>query len=421
MTNWKEYKLGEICGKIGSGATPRGGGDTYLDSGEYALIRSQNVLDFSFSYNGLAYISEEQAKKLNNVTLEENDILLNITGDSVARICEVPANLIPARVNQHVAIIRPNKKILRYDFLKYYLLNPIFKEHLIMLSSSGATRNAITKGMIENLTVFLPPLPTQTAIAEILSSLDDKIELNNKINQELENLAQTLFKQWFIDFEFPNQNGEPYKSSGGEMVDSELGEIPKGWEVGNLNHIAELNKKNIKPFESAKTVFNLYSLPEFDTGKVPSQELGETILSSKYQVLKHSILVSKLNPRIPRIWTIINPNNNAICSTEFQVLKAKIDTYFPFVNSLCSSEKYISSLQSKVTGTSSSHQRVNPNDIINYEMILPSIEKVNSFYITIYDSLLLIDDNKKENLELTNLRDTLLPKLIAGELEVKKT
>ena len=231
MTTWKEYKLGEICKKIGSGATPRGGSDTYLDFGEYALIRSQNVLDFMFSYNGLAYISNEQAQKLNNVTLEQNDILLNITGDSVARVCQVPNHLLPARVNQHVAIIRPDVSKIQNDFLKYYLLNPVFKEYMLMLSSSGATRNAITKGMIENFPISIPPLPTQTAIAEILSSLDDKIELNNKINAELENLAQTLFKQWFIDFEFPNDQGDPYKSSGGEMVESELGMIPKGWEV----------------------------------------------------------------------------------------------------------------------------------------------------------------------------------------------
>jgi type I restriction enzyme S subunit len=248
--------------------------------------------------------------------------------------------------------------------------------------------------------------------------LDDKIELNNKINQELENLAQTLFKQWFIDFEFPNQNGDPYKSSGGEMVDSELGEIPKGWEVGNLNQVAELLKKNVKPFDNPNTVYHHYSLPFFDSGKMPSNELGENILSSKYQVLEHSILVSKLNPRIPRIWTIIKPNANSICSTEFQVMKSFEDRFFPFINSLCSSEGYINSIQSKVTGTSSSHQRVNPKDIINYEMVLPHIFLVNQFYNSIYDTLVLIDDNRKENQELTNLRDTLLPKLISGELEL---
>jgi len=202
------------------------------------------------------------------------------------------------------------------------------------------------------------------------------------------------------------------------MVDSDLGAIPKGWEVGNLNQIAELLKMNVKPFENPDIIYNHYSLPEFDSGKMPSKELGEKILSSKYQVLEHSLLVSKLNPRIPRIWTIIKPNDNSICSTEFQVLKPIDVMYFPFVNCLCSSEGYINSLQSKVTGTSSSHQRVNPQDIINYDLILPPFSLLHHYYMAVYDSLLLIDDNRKENIKLTNLRDTLLPKLISGELEV---
>jgi len=411
MTNWKEYKLGELVS-----VNERSIGRNF-EFNNIKYIDTSSVTENKFETPTYTTLSEapSRAKRL----IANGDTIIS----TVRPIQKHYGFIKDAEGNQVVstgfAVVTP--KIIEPRFLYYFLTQAVITEFLNTIAEGGTTTfPAFKADELKELSINLPPLPTQTAIAEILSSLDDKIELNNKINQELENLAQTLFKQWFIDFEFPNQNGEPYKSSGGEMVDSELGEIPKGWEVGNLNHIAELNKKNIKPFESAKTVFNLYSLPEFDTGKVPSQELGETILSSKYQVLKHSILVSKLNPRIPRIWTIINPNNNAICSTEFQVLKAKIDTYFPFVNSLCSSEKYISSLQSKVTGTSSSHQRVNPNDIINYEMILPSIEKVNSFYITIYDSLLLIDDNKKENLELTNLRDTLLPKLIAGELEVSE-
>ena len=137
--NWEPYKLSEITNKIGSGSTPRGGKEVYLDQGNISLIRSQNVLDFSFSTNGLVYISEEQAFELRNVTIEEDDILLNITGDSVARVCKVPAELLPARVNQHVAIIRANNKKVNADFLKYYLLEPSFKGYMLGLASAGAT------------------------------------------------------------------------------------------------------------------------------------------------------------------------------------------------------------------------------------------------------------------------------------------
>lgn len=148
MNNWETYRLGDISEKIGSGATPRGGKETYLGFGGTSLIRSQNVLDFSFSKNGLAYISEEQAHELRSVTVEDEDVLLNITGDSVARVCQVSAEILPARVNQHVAIIRGKKEVINQSFLKYYLLEPSFKRHMLGLSSAGATRNALTKVLI---------------------------------------------------------------------------------------------------------------------------------------------------------------------------------------------------------------------------------------------------------------------------------
>lgn len=103
-----KYKLADICTKIGSGATPRGGKETYCDKG-VSLVRSQNVLDFIFLHDGLAFINDEQAAKLNNVEVFDGDVLLNITGDSVARACMMNSAFLPARVNQHVAIIRGKK------------------------------------------------------------------------------------------------------------------------------------------------------------------------------------------------------------------------------------------------------------------------------------------------------------------------
>jgi type I restriction enzyme S subunit len=420
MTNWKEYKLGEICSKIGSGATPRGGGDTYLDSGKYALIRSQNVLDFAFSYNGLAYISEEQANKLKNVALEENDILLNITGDSVARVCEVPANLIPARVNQHVAIIRPDQKILQYDFLKYYLLNPVFKEYLLMLSSSGATRNAITKGMIENLTISVPDLPTQTAIAEILSSLDDKIELNNKINQELENLAQTLFKQWFIDFEFPNQNGDPYKSSGGEMVDSELGEVPKGWEVKTLGELIKLTgggtpkRSNLEYWDGNIKWFSIQDVPQssqvfvIDTKETISQ-MGLAKSSTKLLAKGSTIITAR--GTVGKLALVAEPMamNQSCYAVNGACDLGDFFTYFNLKNAV---EQLRQNTHGAVFDT------ITSNTFDTIKSVFSSLALANLFEELISPTMHLIESNCRENQELTNLRNTLLPKLISGELEV---
>ncbi len=412
MSEWREYTIGDICSKITSGGTPNTRKNEYY-GGEIPWVRTQEV-NFNRIYDAEIKITEDGLNNSSAKWIPENSVIIAMYGATAGKVA---INKIPVTTNQACCNLIINSDKADYRFIYYNILSRF--SNIANMAVGGAQQN-LNAGMIKDLPVFLPDLPTQTAIAEILSSLDDKIELNNKINKELENLAQTLFKRWFIDFEFPNENGEPYKSSGGEMVDSELGEVPKGWEVGNLNQIAQLVKKNIKPFENPDKLYFHYSLPEFDSGKLPSNDLGATILSSKYQVLEHSILVSKLNPRIPRVWTVISPKPNSICSTEFQVLKPINQLYFPFVNYLCKSVNYLSAIKSKVTGTSSSHQRVNPLDLINYELVLPDINIVERFNNLTYNSLRQIDDNISENQVLTNLRDTLLPKLISGELEVKQ-
>ena len=229
-------KLKKITAKIGSGATPRGGQNAYQTQG-ISLVRSQNVLDFRFSMNGLAFINEDQAESLNNVTVEDGDILLNITGDSIARVCIVPSEILPARVNQHVAIIRCNDEVdNKYVF--YYL--QYMKSYLLKICGVGGTRNALTKEALEKLDIVLQD--NQKARAAVLSSLDSKIELNNKINAELEAMAKTLYDYWFVQFDFPDSDGKPYKTSGGKMVwnDELKREIPDGWKVGTLLSLGEI-------------------------------------------------------------------------------------------------------------------------------------------------------------------------------------
>ncbi|WP_142420298.1 restriction endonuclease subunit S [Clostridium perfringens] len=238
---WEKRKLVEITKKIGSGATPRGGKGAYKERG-IPFIRSQNIYNCKFNSDGLVYINDEQAVKLNNVKLEKNDVLINITGDSVARCTKLPNEFIDGRVNQHVAIIRCNEKFIDSDYLKYYLVNKETQMFLLSLAGSGATRAALTKSMLENIEISLPYIEEQKAIAKILSDLDEKIEVNNKINKNLEEMAQAIFKQWFVDFEFPNEEGKPYKSSGGEMVESELGMIPKGWKIFKLGDFIKFIK-----------------------------------------------------------------------------------------------------------------------------------------------------------------------------------
>jgi type I restriction enzyme S subunit len=191
---WKPRPLLELTTKIGSGATPRGGKDAYKQEG-ISLIRSQNILDLKFEPSGLAFIDDDQARQLANVEIERGDVLINITGDSVARVCRVPSSVLPARVNQHVAIVRADEDEANSRFLEYMLVSRANKGDLLGLASAGATRNALTKGMLEGFTRTVPPVPEQKAIADVLGSLDNKIELLREQNETLEALAQTLFKR----------------------------------------------------------------------------------------------------------------------------------------------------------------------------------------------------------------------------------
>ena len=174
--------LGDLCFKIGSGATPKGGKDSYRGGG-YALIRSQNVQDWEFTKSGLAYINDEQASKLDAVQVESGDVLLNITGDSVTRACIVPADIRKARVNQHVFIVRPDGERLDNVYLLMFLES--IKRRLLQIASSGATRNALTKASIEALDLRLPTIEEQRRIAAPIRNISAQIDNLTQINGHL--------------------------------------------------------------------------------------------------------------------------------------------------------------------------------------------------------------------------------------------
>lgn len=174
-------KLGDVCIKIGSGATPRGGSKTYIAEG-IPVIRSQNVRDWSFDVEGLVYIDDEQASRLAGAEVKSRDVLLNITGDSVARACMAPDQFVPARVNQHVAIVRAGDQI---DPLFLLCWLQMMKPMLLKMASSGATRNALTKSMIGSLEIDLPSLGVQRRIASVVEALQAKIAINRQVNDYL--------------------------------------------------------------------------------------------------------------------------------------------------------------------------------------------------------------------------------------------
>jgi type I restriction enzyme S subunit len=248
--NWTAFRLGEVCQKIGSGSTPRGGGGVYATTG-VAFIRSQNVLNSGFSSDGLTYLSDALAFELRNVEVAADDVLVNITGDSVARVCQVPASVLPARVNQHVAIVRPDPERLDPAFLRYYLIQSTVQEELLGLASAGATRNALTKAMLERVSVLAPQdVQQQRVVSGMLVLLDSKIELNRCMSQTLQAIAQAIFKSWFVDFdplralaegmdraEVGYRFGLPLDALhhfASDLIDANGQMIPTGWPLSTL-------------------------------------------------------------------------------------------------------------------------------------------------------------------------------------------
>ncbi|UWQ23668.1 restriction endonuclease subunit S [Leisingera aquaemixtae] len=194
--NWPSVALGDITTKIGSGATPRGGQKAYKTEGT-PLIRSMNVHDGRFVTEGLAFIDDKQADALQNVTLREGDVLLNITGASVARSCRLPAQYAGGRVNQHVAIIRPVRDEILPEYLEHLLVSPTTKGVLLRIAGGGATREAITKTAIEELKIPLPPLEEQMRIAGILDQAAELCRLRSRALDKLNTLGQAIFHEMF--------------------------------------------------------------------------------------------------------------------------------------------------------------------------------------------------------------------------------
>lgn len=192
---WKVEILEKLTTKIGSGATPRGGKESYSIEG-ISLIRSMNVHNGYFEYKDLAHISDEQAGQLNNVTVEENDVLLNITGASVARSCIVPKDILPARVNQHVCIIRC-KDCLMADFLNRILIDDNYQNLLWSIAGSGATREAITKQQVENLQIIVPPVELQKEFSDFVAHVDKTRLAIQKSLEKTQLLFDSLMQEYF--------------------------------------------------------------------------------------------------------------------------------------------------------------------------------------------------------------------------------
>ena len=223
----------------------------------------------------------------------------------------------------------------------------------------------------------------------------DWTNINFNSNQIIEELTQTIFKEWFGKYQIGD-------------------ELPEGWRYGKLREISKHVKDSVKPFSHPDKEYRHYSLPAYDNGLNPVIEYGKDIKSNKYLNQSNSFLISKLNPFTPRIWTIFDSDLTDICSTEFQIVKPNKDVLFSLIHCLLNSEYFTSCLSQKVTGTSPSHQRVSPNDIFDVQLIIPDDQTLIHFDDIIKP--LLKKKNFNHNIQtLIKTRDTLLPKLMSGQ------
>ena len=430
MSEWRS--LSSITSKIGSGSTPRGGNSVYSDSG-ISFIRSQNVLDMDFSTENLAFINDSQAEKLNNVIVEKNDILLNITGDSIARCTVVPEEILPARVNQHVSIIRC-KNTEGSKYVMYYL--QYMKKYLLQISKVGGTRNALTKEAIGKLPIKISD--DCNKISKILDNIDQKIQTNNQINQELEAMAKTLYDYWFVQFDFPDQNGKPYKSSGGKMVyHPELKrEIPEGWGVTTFSSWISDNKTGDWGKETSQGNYTL----EVDcirgadinglsgNGKtdMPTRFILE---KNKNKLLTDFDIVIEISGGSPTQSTgrIVGISENVlnrfdlplICSNFCKAVSLKEqETFYNFVYEWKNlyDNGVLFSWEGKTSGIKN---LLFDSFVTNYHIAQPPIDLMKQFF----DYASSVDKKTqlllKQNQELTQLRDWLLPMLMNGQVKVE--
>ena len=403
------YKLKDICLKIGSGATPRGGKEAYCDEG-ISLIRSQNVLDFVFSHDGLAHINEQQADKLSNVEVKPQDILLNITGDSVARACAVDARVLPARVNQHVAIIRPDEDKVLSSYILFFL--QMIKPYLLQIAAGGATRNALTKSMIENLELDVPDILSQKKIVAVLDDIQEKIRENKEINKNLEQQAQAIFKEWFIE---NPENNEWSTGTFSELIKTTLNgdwgkEAPIGNNAEKVYCIRGADIPEVKAGNKGKMPTR-YILPKnFVTKQLTAGDIVVEISggSPTQSTGRCTAITQSLLDRY---------DSGMVCTNFCKAIKPK-EGYSLFIYyywQYLYSKGIFFSYENGTTGI----KNLDFSGFIETETILiPPVDKVIAFDDYCKSIFNQIFANGKQNEHLAVLRDTLLPKLMSGEIDV---
>jgi type I restriction enzyme S subunit len=391
------------------------------------MLRVNNFKGHSLNLSEVMRIAPEIEAKYGRTRIQTGDVLLTIVG-SVGQVAVVPDEISGWNIARAVAMIRPNNRELS-RWISLVLRSPQ-SQYQLGVNANTTVQTTINLKDLRELRIPLPDEGEQRAIAHILGTLDDKIELNRRRNQTLEAMARALFKDWFVDFgpvrakmEGRWQRGQSLPGLPAHLYDlfpdrlDDAGK-PEGWEKQPLETLAALVTTSVAPGKSPETIFEHYSIPAFDAGRMPAMELGESIKSNKYIVDTDAVLVSKLNPQTPRVWLPVVATGRAICSTEFMQFVPRDRKNRPHLYCLMSSQAMQEEVLRHVTGSTGSRQRAQPAQIARVEALVPQSRILATFNHQVVPILNAVADNQRESQTLAQLRDTLLPKLISGEMRL---
>ena len=338
----------------------------------------------------------------------------------------LPANTIGHGSTEFI-VLGPRKES-DSSFVYYLARSPAFRNYAISRMEGTSGRQRVPNSAVANYSFFCPPPEERANIGNLLSSLDDRITLLRETNKTLESIAQAIFKSWFVDFDpvRAKMEGRQPESMDEDTAalfpdsfeESELGLIPRGWDVGQLSALLKLHKGSVNPGATPSTEYLHYSLPAYDADMMAKKEFGATIKSNKTTVPENAVLFSKLNPVIPRVWLPIEFGPHAICSTEFLPFAPTNKSNTPYIYCLLKSPGLRDQVVPLASGTSNSHQRIRPDSILSLVSVLPNTLVMEKFEAVVEPLLARTKANQLFVQLLSAIRDTLLPRLISGQLRL---
>ncbi|AKB48568.1 Type I restriction-modification system, specificity subunit S [Methanosarcina sp. Kolksee] len=408
-------KKSVISGPFGSNISKK----YFVESG-IPVIRGNNLTtDMKrFVEEGFVFVTPEKADELNTWALR-NDIVFTAAGTlGQVGIIENNSKFEKYIISNKQLRLRVNEKKVCPLYAFYWFSSPEMTKRIVNYNT-GSTIPLINLSVLKKLPIVVPSLKIQDSIVYILDSLDQKIELNYQMSKTLEQIAQTLFKHWFIDFEFPDENGNPYKSSGGRMVDSELGGIPEGWKVKSFSEVIDVNPtRRLSKGKLATKV----SMADLNTWQSWIDSWQEEEYKSGPKFKNGDTLFARITPSLENGKTafvsFLNEGETAFGSTEFIVFGPKAIVSGTYIYCLSRSEYVRETAINSMTGTSG-RQRV-PNDCFDQLLIcVPAGEIVKKFDSIITPLFEKIESNSKEYINLGKIRDSLLPKLMSGKIRVE--